>query len=90
MPDVIARALDEDRRGGAAPWQEANQLNAFADMCKAAFAACRNPLAHNQLPMSASQAFAWLGVAHLMMTLMDLPQEAAGDADEVERYLASS
>jgi len=90
MPDVISRALHEDRRGSHAPWQDASHLNAFANMCTGAFAACRNPLAHNQLPMSASQAFAWLGVAHLMMTLMDSPEEPEGEPDTVERYMASS
>jgi hypothetical protein len=56
---------------------------AFQNFCEGAFGACRNPLAHGVLPMSPSQAFAWLGVAHLMMTLMDAPKpEAGGGMDE--------
>lgn len=74
MAEVITKALSEERRGGIAPWPEEAQLGAFRTLCINAFATARNPLAHNQLPMSASQAFAWLGVAHLMLTLMDAPQ----------------
>lgn len=81
MPTVINAALAPDRRGGFEPWPDASHLNSFATMCGSAFAACRNPLAHNQLPMSASQAFAWLGVAHLMMTLMDGPEDSSTEAD---------
>lgn len=73
MPEVVTRCLEVERRGGTAPWTETEHLTAFRTMCISAFGACRNPLAHNQLPMNASQAFAWLGVAHLMMTLMDAP-----------------
>lgn len=81
MGEVITKCLDEQRRGGIAPWNEVEHLNSFRTMCIHAFGACRNPLAHNQLPMSASQAFAWLGVAHLMMTLMDAPAIAEDDED---------
>jgi tetratricopeptide (TPR) repeat protein len=81
MSEVVTKALAEQRRGGTAPWSEDGHLNAFRTMCIAAFAACRNPLAHNQLPMTASQAFAWLGIAHLMMTLMDAPA-GQGHSDE--------
>ena len=83
MPEVVSKALREDRRGSYAPWPDVAHLNAFANMCGSAFAACRNPLAHNQLPMTASQAFAWLGVAHLMMTLMDDPD---ADLEEVTGF----
>jgi tetratricopeptide (TPR) repeat protein len=82
MHDVTNLALKKERRGGIAPWAEESQLNAFASMCGSAFAACRNPLAHGQLSMDASQAFAWLGVAHLILTLMDLPESAMADAQE--------
>ena len=80
MSEVITKCLDTQRRGGIAPWTEVEHLNAFRTMCICAFGACRNPLAHNQLPMNASQAFAWLGVAHLMMTLMDAPTIRDDDA----------
>jgi tetratricopeptide (TPR) repeat protein len=73
MPEVVAKALDPGRRGGFEPWNNEKQLKAFRNLCLGTFEACRNPLAHNQLPMDASQAFSWLGVAHLMMTLMDAP-----------------
>jgi tetratricopeptide (TPR) repeat protein len=81
MPEVITKALDVERRGGIAPWPEDSQLTAFRTMCINAFAACRNPLAHNQLPMSASQAFSWLGVTHLVMTLMDAPPSMDGHCE---------
>jgi tetratricopeptide (TPR) repeat protein len=76
MPEVVTKALREERRGGYAPWPHVNNLNAFANMCGSVFAACRNPLAHDEMPMTASQAFAWLGIAHLMLTLMDAPEDA--------------
>lgn len=79
MPEVVSKALREERRGSFAPWPHVTHLNSFANMCGSVFAACRNPLAHNQLPMTASQAFAWLGVAHLMMTLMDDPEAEVDD-----------
>jgi tetratricopeptide (TPR) repeat protein len=82
--EAVVRCLSPERRGGLAPWTEEKQLKAFRDLCVAAFQCCRNPLAHKSgLPMDASQAFAWLGVAHLMLTLMDAPEEgepaAAGE-----------
>jgi hypothetical protein len=81
MSEVVTKCLDEQRRGGIAPWTEVEHLNAFRTMCISTFGACRNPLAHNQLPMNASQAFAWLGMAHLMLTLVDAPTiEDADDA----------
>ncbi len=73
MPEVLAKSLAPSRRGGVDPWMSEDQLKAFQQLCLGAFGACRNPLAHNQLSMDASQAFSWLGVAHLMMTLMDAP-----------------
>lgn len=72
--EAVARCLAPERRGGIAPWTEKQHLDAFRNLCVAAFQSCRNPLAHKGLPMDASQAFAWLGVAHLMLTLMDAPQ----------------
>jgi hypothetical protein len=85
MSEAITKALGEERRGGIAPWPQDSQLSAFRTLCISAFAACRNPLAHNQLPMSASQAFSWLGIAHLMMTLMDAPpsQNGYGESQEL-------
>jgi hypothetical protein len=84
--EVITKTLDGDRRGGIAPWPEPEHLAAFRTLCISAFGACRNPLAHNQLAMTASQAFSWLGVAHLMLTLMDVPPGASenglADADQ--------
>ncbi len=75
--EAVTRSLDPGRRGGLAPWTEKRQLDAFRNLCVAAFQCCRNPLAHKGgLPMDASQAFAWLGVAHLMLTLMDAPTGA--------------
>lgn len=72
---AVIQCLDPDRRGGTAPWSEKAQLDAFRNLCIAAFECCRNPLAHKEgLPMDASQAFAWLGVAHLMLTLMNAPE----------------
>lgn len=83
MREVVTRCLDAERRGGFGPWNEEEQLKAFRKLCIGAFEACRNPLAHNQLAMDASQAFAWLGIAHLMMTLMDAPTSGAGaDLDQ--------
>jgi tetratricopeptide (TPR) repeat protein len=76
MPETVTRCLDTERRGGLAPWVEQVHLEAFRKMCVGAFECCRNPLAHNQLPMDASQAFAWLGVTHLMLTLVDAPEAA--------------
>lgn len=74
---ALTRCLDPERRGGLAPWTDKRQLDAFRNLCAAAFQCCRNPLAHKEgLPMDASQAFAWLGVAHLMLTLMDAPNGA--------------
>lgn len=73
MPEIVTKCMDEQRRGGLAPWGDADHLKSFRTFCIGAFGACRNPLAHNQLPMDASQAFSWLGVAHLMLTLMDAP-----------------
>jgi len=74
---AVIQCLEPDRRGGLAPWSERAQLEAFRNLCIAAFECCRNPLAHKSgLPMDASQAFAWLGVAHLMLTLMDAPEGA--------------
>jgi hypothetical protein len=73
MPETVTRCLDLERRGGLAPWVEQVHLEAFRKMCVGAFECCRNPLAHTQLPMDASQAFAWLGVTHLMLTLVDAP-----------------
>lgn len=71
---AVIQCLDPARRGGIAPWSDEKQLNSFRKLCIAAFECCRNPLAHKEgLPMDASQAFAWLGVAHLMLTLMDAP-----------------
>jgi tetratricopeptide (TPR) repeat protein len=84
MHEVITKALGEERRGGFAPWPDADHLKAFANMCRGTFEACRNPLAHNQLPMSASQAFAWLGVAHLMLTLMDAPDSGVVGEETVQ------
>jgi len=39
---------------------------------------------HRNLP-AASQAFSWLGIAHLMMTLMDAPpsQDGHGESQEL-------
>ena len=74
--EAVRLCLDPERRGGLAPWTEKQQLDAFRNLCIAAFECCRNPLAHKELPMDASQAFAWLGVAHLMLTLMDAPDAA--------------
>jgi tetratricopeptide (TPR) repeat protein len=72
--EAVTRCFAPERRGGLAPWTDKNQLDAFRKLCVAAFQCCRNPLAHKSgLPMDASQAFAWLGVAHLMLTLMDAP-----------------
>ncbi|HEY3960221.1 MAG TPA: TIGR02391 family protein [Solirubrobacteraceae bacterium] len=70
---VIKTCLDPKRRGSIEPWTDEKHLLAFQNFCINAFIACRNPLAHGVLPMSASQAFSWLGVAHLMMTMMDPP-----------------
>lgn len=84
MPDVTKVALKEERRGGVAPWPHESHLQSFATMCGSAFGACRNPLAHDQMPMDASQAFAWLGVAHLMLTLMDVPESASHNEQEIE------
>lgn len=74
MPETVTKCLDTERRGGTGPWVEEDHLKAFRMLCIGAFGACRNPLAHNQLAMDASQAFAWLGVVHLMLTLMDAPE----------------
>jgi hypothetical protein len=76
--EAVTRCLAPGRRGGLAPWTEREQLDAFRNLCVAAFQCCRNPLAHKELPMDASQAFAWLGVAHLMLTLMDAPGVGVG------------
>ena len=38
--------------------------------------------------MDASQAFAWLGVAHLMLTLMDVPESASRGEQELEAPVA--
>jgi tetratricopeptide (TPR) repeat protein len=73
MDETVSKCLDSERRGGIGPWTEGAHLKAFRKLCVGAFGACRNPLAHNQLAMDASQAFAWLGVGHLMLTLMDAP-----------------
>ena len=73
---AVIQCLDPERRGGLAPWTERSQLDAFRNLCIAAFECCRNPLAHKELAMDASQAFAWLGVAHLMLSLMDAPEGA--------------
>ena len=79
MDEVVTRCLESERRGGIGPWTDDGHLKAFRKLCIGAFGSCRNPLAHNQLAMDASQAFAWLGVAHLMLTLMDAPgQNSAG------------
>jgi hypothetical protein len=82
MSDITNLALKKERRGGIAPWGDERQLRAFAAMCASAFAACRNPLAHGQLSMDASQAFAWLGVAHLILTLMDQPESSGVGPDQ--------
>jgi tetratricopeptide (TPR) repeat protein len=82
--ETVTRCLDPERRGGLAPWGDKRQLDAFRNLCVAAFQCCRNPLAHGQLPMDASQAFAWLGVAHLMLTLMDAPEGAEAPPVPVE------
>lgn len=75
---AVIQCLEPARRGGLAPWSEESQLVSFRNLCIAAFECCRNPLAHKSgLPMDASQAFAWLGVAHLMLTLMDAPEGAS-------------
>lgn len=74
--EAVTKCLTPERRGGIAPWTDERQLEAFRKLCVAAFQCCRNPLAHKGLPMDASQAFAWLGVAHLMLTLMDAPEGA--------------
>jgi len=85
MPEVLAKSLAPSRRGGVGPWMTEEQLKSFQQLCLGVFGACRNPLAHNQLSMDASQAFSWLGVAHLMMTLMDVPtDEAERNGDEVQ------
>jgi tetratricopeptide (TPR) repeat protein len=85
MPETVAKCLDTERRGGIGPWTEEEHLKAFRQLCLGAFGACRNPLAHNQLAMDASQAFAWLGVVHLMLTLMDAP-----NGDRAEATVAKS
>lgn len=85
LPEIVTKCLDTDRRGGIGPWNDEEQLKAFRMLCIGAFGACRNPLAHNQLAMDASQAFSWLGVAHLMMTLVDAPDlEAEMDVASAE------
>jgi len=82
---AVIQCLDPERRGGLAPWTQRSQLESFRTLCIAAFECCRNPLAHKSgLPMDASQAFAWLGVAHLMLTLMDAPEGAEPGAAAAE------
>jgi tetratricopeptide (TPR) repeat protein len=82
---AVIQCLDPERRGGLAPWSEKAQLDAFRNLCIAAFECCRNPLAHQGgLSMDASQAFAWLGVAHLMLTLMNAPEGSEPSAPSGE------
>ncbi|HEX4837464.1 MAG TPA: tetratricopeptide repeat protein [Solirubrobacteraceae bacterium] len=84
MPEIVTKCLDEERRGGLEPWNDSEHLRSFRMLCIGVFGACRNPLAHNQLPMDASQAFSWLGIAHLMMTLMDAPGLGARETKDAE------
>lgn len=66
------------RRPGLQPWNRATHLAGMGQVWTGAFRAVRNPLTHQSLGLTATDAFAWLWVAHLMRALLD---PSAGDSE---------
>lgn len=74
ISEVIKRWITPEGRG-LAPWSDSRQLGAFGLLCRGAFDAVRNPLNHDEvdLPLDPVTAFSWIGVAHLIITLAEVP-----------------
>lgn len=81
---VIAKRWFRPETRGLAPWVDQKELSAFADFWVGAIGARRNPQAHRPVPMGPTEAFSWLAVTHLMLTLAqpaepeDPPSESRG------------
>jgi hypothetical protein len=73
LSPMVERWFTEGMRG-LAPWIDEKELKGFGNLWKGAFAARRNPQAHRSLPMTSTEAFTWLTLAHLMLSLLDQPE----------------
>jgi tetratricopeptide (TPR) repeat protein len=70
LSELVPRWFTPEQRG-LAPWADAKELAAFGRFWNGAFGARRNPQAHRALPIDAREAFSWLAVTHLMVSLLD-------------------
>jgi hypothetical protein len=87
---VLAKRWFTPESRGLAPWALERELTAFRNLWIGAFGALRNPLAHRPAPMSATEAFAWLSVTHLMLTLLRARPDATAVDLEPDVRVASA
>jgi tetratricopeptide (TPR) repeat protein len=81
LTKVIGRWFsDGEGRRGIRPFIDAEELLKFRGFVEASIDAARNRHAHQQIDMDATEAFAWLGVAHLLMEYLKAPSEELGAA----------
>jgi hypothetical protein len=83
LSELVPKWFSPDQRG-LAPWADAKELAAFGRFWNGAFGARRNPQSHRALPIDAREAFGWLAVTHLMLSLLDPADEAYVPAAEEE------
>ena len=74
--DMIKECLAVGSRGGLSPFEYEVELKGFRDMAVGAFQACRNPLSHRLFEVSQTDAFCWIAVAHLILSLMCPPAQS--------------
>jgi len=76
LSKVIGRWFsDAEGHRGIRPFVDSEELVRFRGFVEASIDAARNRHAHQQLDMDATEAFAWLGVAHLLMEYLRPPSE---------------
>ena len=71
---VIREWVKPDRRG-VAPFLNERELSEFANFCTGAFSLIRNPVVHGRRTLSGTDAMAALGVAHVIIGLIEAPEE---------------
>jgi tetratricopeptide (TPR) repeat protein len=71
---AVIREWSTPERRGLAPFQDKDELTNYANFCVGAFGVIRNRVVHGRLQLSSTDAMAALGVAHLISSLVEIPE----------------
>jgi tetratricopeptide (TPR) repeat protein len=72
--EAVTRWFTAERRG-LEPFDDPSELTHLADFARGAINIGRNRMAHSAIDVEPEEAFAWIGVAHLLLSYLEEPAE---------------